>query len=198
MNTHEYQAKEILKRYHIPIPEFEVASKNHDVEHIIKHLKLKEAVIKIQVHAGGRGKAGGVKFAKTPEEILQIAQHLIGMKMVNNQTGPEGVIAHKVMISNPVDIEKEYYLGAIIDREKAEPILIASPEGGMEIEEVAAKHPHKILKLPIELDGSIRGFRLVRLCQFMGWKGERAKDGRSDCKGSCQSLYRYRCLSARN
>lgn len=188
MNTHEYEAKQILKRYHIPIPEFEVASKNHDIEQIIKHLKLKEAVVKIQVHAGGRGKAGGVKFAKTPEEIIQIAQHLIGMKMINNQTGPEGVIAHKVMISNPVDIAKEYYLSAIIDREKAEPILVASPEGGMEIEEVAEKHPHKILKLPIELDGSVRGFRLVRLCQFMGWKGEMAKMGAQIARGVAKAF----------
>ncbi len=188
MNTHEYQAKEILRRYHIPIPEFEVASKIHDVEKIIRHLKLKEAVIKIQVHAGGRGKAGGVKFAKTPEEIFTVAEHLLGMKMVNNQTGPEGVIAHKVMISKPIDIQKEYYLGAIIDRDRAEPILIASPEGGMEIEEVAEKHLHKILKLPIELDGSIRNFRLVRLCKFMGWKGEMAKMGMQMARGVAKAF----------
>jgi succinyl-CoA synthetase beta subunit len=188
MNTHEYQAKQILKRYHIPIPEFEVASKNHDIDAIIKHLKLKEAVIKIQVHAGGRGKAGGVKFAKTPEEIIQVAQHLIGMKMINNQTGPEGVVAHQVLISKPLDIKKEYYLGAVIDRDKGEPILIASPEGGMEIEEVAAKHPDKILKLPIELDGTVRGFRLVRLCKFMGWKGEMAKMGAVIAKGVAKAF----------
>jgi succinyl-CoA synthetase beta subunit len=177
MNIHEHEAKEILKRYHIPIPEFEVATKNHDVDRIIRHMGLKEAVIKIQVHAGGRGKAGGVKFAKTPEEIIKVAEHLLGKKMVNNQTGPEGVIAHRVLISRPIDIKKEYYLGAVIDREKAEPILIASPEGGMEIEEVAHKHPEKILKLPIELDGTLRNFRAVQLCKFMGWKGEMAKTG---------------------
>src|SRR5271169_4811358 len=115
MNIHEHEAKEILKRYHIPIPEFGVATKNHDVDKIIKHLGLKEAVVKIQVHAGGRGKAGGVKFAKTPEEIVKVAASLIGMKMVNNQTGPQGVIAHKVLISRPLDIKKEFYIGAVID-----------------------------------------------------------------------------------
>lgn len=188
MDTHEYQAKEILKRYHIPIPEFGVASKNHDVDVIIKHLKLKEAVVKIQVHAGGRGKAGGVKFAKTPEDIFLVAEHLLGMKMVNNQTGPQGVIAHKVIISKPVDIKKEYYLSAVIDREKAEPILIASPEGGMDIEEVAEKHPEKILKLPIELNGTVRGFNLVRLCNFMGWKGESAKTGAQIAKGVAKAF----------
>ena len=188
MNIHEHEAKEILKRYHIPIPEFGVATKNHDVDKIIKHLGLKEAVIKIQVHDGGRGKAGGVKFAKTPEEIIKVAEQLLGMKMVNNQTGPEGVIAHKVLISKPLDIKKEYYLGAAIDRERAEPILIASREGGVEIEEVAAKHPEKILKLPIELDGTLRGYRVVRLCKFMGWKGEMAKMGAQIAHGVARAF----------
>jgi len=172
MNTHEYQAKEILRDYGIPIPEFGVASKKHEVEHVIRELGLTEAVIKIQVHAGGRGKAGGVKFAKTPEEIFQVATQLIGMKMVNNQTGHDGVIAGKVIISKPIDIKKEYYLGAIIDRERAEPILIASPEGGMEIEEIAVKHPDRILKIPIQLDGSVRPYHLLYLSKFMGWKGK--------------------------
>ncbi len=188
MNTHEYQAKEILLRYGIPIPEFAVATKVSEVEKAIRHLHLKEGVVKIQVHAGGRGKAGGVKFGKTPEEIIRAAEKLIGMKMVNNQTGPEGVIAHQVLITKPVDIKKEYYLGAVIDREKAVPILIASPEGGMEIEEVAAKHPDRILKLPIEFDGSMRGFRLVRLCEFMGWKGEQAKEGAKIARGIAKAF----------
>jgi len=177
MNTHEYQAKQILKRYGVPIPDFGVASNRHEVEKIIRDLNLDEAVIKIQVHAGGRGKAGGVKFAKGHDNILKSATDLLGMKMVNNQTGPQGVIAHQVMISRPVDIAKEFYLGAIIDRTHAEPILIASPEGGMEIEQVAEEHPDKILKLPIRLDGSLKSYQLLRLAHFMGWKGEAAKTG---------------------
>ena len=188
MNTHEYQAKEILKRYNIPIPEFGVASKIHDIDVIIKRLGLKEAVVKIQVHAGGRGKAGGVKFGKTPDEIVKAAEQLLWMKMVNNQTGPAGVTAHQVLISKSLDIKKEYYLGAVIDRENAVPILIASPEGGMEIEEIAAKHPDKILKTPIELDGSIRGFRLVELCKFMGWKAEMAKMGAHIARGVAKAF----------
>jgi succinyl-CoA synthetase beta subunit len=177
MNVHEYQAKKVLEQYGTPIPAFAVASNEAEVLHAIKHLGLKEAVIKIQVHAGGRGKAGGVKFAKSPEEILRVAKSLIGMKLVNNQTGSEGVIAHKILLSKPIDIKKEYYIAALIDRDRAEPILIASREGGMEIEEVAAKHPDKILKTPIELDGRVRSFRKVRLCKFMGWEGELAKEG---------------------
>lgn len=177
MNTHEYQAKEILKKYGMPIPEFGVASTAQEAEQVMQFLGLNEAIVKIQVHAGGRGKAGGVKFAKSKDEALKICKSLIGMKMVNNQTGPQGIIAHKVLITKPVDIEKEYYLGAIIDRENAMPIIIASREGGMDIEEVAAKTPERILKLPIQLNGSVRPYHLIRLANFMGWKGETAKQG---------------------
>ena len=188
MDTHEYQAKEILKRYAIPIPDFGVASNKHEVEKVIKDLHLTEAVVKIQVHAGGRGKAGGVKFAKTPEEILKVATSLIGMKMVNNQTGPQGVVAHKVLISRPLDIKKEYYLGAILDRAHARPILIASPEGGMDIEEVAEKFPEKILTLPIALDGKMHTYQLYRLANFMGWKGETAKIGMKVAAGVAKAF----------
>ena len=177
MNIHEYQAKEILRSYGVTIPPFGVASNALEVEALIEKMNLKEAVLKIQVHAGGRGKAGGVRFAKNPEEIRSLAKHLIGMKMVNNQTGSEGVVAKKILISAPLSIQKEYYLGAAIDRELGLPVLIASKEGGMDIEEVAEKFPEKILKLPIELSGEVRSFRLVRLMNFMEWKGERAKEG---------------------
>ncbi len=169
MNLHEYQAKEILKKFGIPILEFGVASSPKEARQVADRLDLKEAVIKIQVHAGGRGKAGGVRFAKSKEEIVQIASELIGMKMVNQQTGSSGIIAHKVLISKPAEIEKEFYLGALIDREGAAPILIASPEGGMEIEEVALKKPEKILKMPFAFDGKLRPFQLLRLAKFMGW-----------------------------
>ncbi|HSX04112.1 MAG TPA: ADP-forming succinate--CoA ligase subunit beta [Rhabdochlamydiaceae bacterium] len=178
MNTHEYQAKEILKKYGIPIPDFGVASNEKEVRAVIESLKLKEAVIKIQVHAGGRGKAGGVKFAKSPKEIVEIADKLIGMKIVNEQTGPQGIIANKVLITVPAEIKKEYYIGAIIDREKARAVLIASPEGGMDIEEVAAKSPEKILTVPIGLNGQVKSYHLLRLTNFMGWKEDKAKIGK--------------------
>jgi len=160
------------------MPEYGVASNDKEVAAIIEKLKLTEAIVKIQVHAGGRGKAGGVKFAKTPEEIKSVARELIGMKMVNNQTGPQGVVAHQVMLSRPAEIEKEYYVGAIIDRENARPVLIASPEGGMEIEEIAEKTPEKILTLPIGLDGKLKPYHALRFSNFMGWQGEQAKLGR--------------------
>jgi len=188
MNVHEYQAKEVLRKYGIPIPDFGIASNDKEVDQVIKQLDLKEAVVKIQVHAGGRGKAGGVKFAKSPAEIKKVASELIGMKMVNNQTGPAGVVAHQVMISNPVDIEKEYYLGAIIDRDHARAVLIASPEGGMEIEEIAEKTPEKILTVPIQLDGTVRPFHLLRLIEFMGWEKEVGKLGRKFAMGLAKAF----------
>ena len=177
MNIHEYQAKNILKLYGIPIPPFEVAGTFEEVESAIEKLQLDQAVIKIQVQAGGRGKAGGVKFAKSKEEIITLAKQLIGMRMINEQTGPRGIIAKKVLISAPLSIDKEYYLGAFIDRESAQAVLMISKEGGMEIEEVAAKFPEKILQLPITLTGEIKSFHLTRLIGFMGWPGELAKEG---------------------
>ncbi len=177
MNLHEYQAKKILQEYGIPMPAFAVASTVEEARKVAKDLKLEKAVIKIQVHAGGRGKAGGVKFAKSPAEIESYAKSLIGMKMVNRQTGPEGVVAEKVIISVPADITKEYYIGALIDRNRAVPVLIASPEGGVEIEEVAEKTPEKILTMPFSFDGKLRSYQLLRLTKFMGWTGDVAKQG---------------------
>ncbi len=177
MNLHEYQAKKVIKKQAIPVPDFGVASNVEEAKQIADQLDLDEAVIKIQVHAGGRGKAGGVKFAKSRKEIPAIVEELIGMKMVNNQTGPEGVIAHKVLITRPVDIAKEYYVSAVIDREHATPMFIASPEGGMEIEEIAEKNPEKILKMPFGRDGKLKPYQILRFIKFMGWKKETAQKG---------------------
>ena len=108
MNTHEYQAKNVLKKYGVPIPDFWIETNRQEGKAIIENLNLKKAVIKIQVHAGGRGKAGGVKFAKSSDEMIRISTQLIGMKMVNHQTGPEGVVAHHLMISRPIDIKNSF------------------------------------------------------------------------------------------
>ncbi len=177
MDLQEYQAKEVLKGFGISIPEFGVASTAAEAVEVAKRLHLSKAVLKVQIHAGGRGKAGGVKFAKTPEEIKSLAKDMIGMRITNEQTGPAGIVAEKIIISNPIDIAKEFYIGALIDREKAVPILIASPAGGMEIEEIAHSTPEKILKMPFNFDGRLRPYQLVRLAKFMGWTGDIAKQG---------------------
>src|SRR5262245_35447412 len=156
MHIHEYQAKKILLKYGIPTPPFEIASSESEVKAVVDTLGLEEAVLKVQIHAGGRGKAGGVKFAKGKEEIVATAKKLLGMHIVNNQTGPKGVVAEKILIGAPIPIDREYYVAATVDRKGGVPILILSPEGGMEIEEIAEKSPEKIMKVPILLDGRVR------------------------------------------
>ncbi len=177
MNLHEYQAKQVLKAYGIPVPPYCVAKNLAEVRNGIKALGLKEGVVKIQVHAGGRGKAGGVKIGKGEEEICFIAEKLIGMKMVGPQTGKEGVIASSVLISAPVSIKKEYYLSVVIDRALAKPVLIASPFGGMDIEEIAAQSKDKILTLALSPTGRIRAYQALRLAKFMGWEGAQKEQG---------------------
>jgi len=169
MHLHEYQAKRVLKSFGVPIPEFFVASSVEEAKEIVEGNDLKAAVVKVQVHAGGRGKAGGVKIAKSAEEIVKASEELIGMKIVTKQTGPEGMVAHKVLIDRMVDIAEEYYLGAVIDRKRKRAMLVASPEGGMNIEEIAEQKPDRILSIPIRLDGSIRSYHLIKLAKFMGW-----------------------------
>ena len=189
MNLHEYQAKKILRKYGIPIPDFDVVSRAGDCSGVARKLHLDQAVVKIQVHAGGRGKAGGVKFAKNPEEIASVAASLIGMKMVNEQTGSEGVIAKEVLIARSVEIKKEYYLGIVIDRVQATPMLIASLEGGMEIEEVARKCPEKLLKMPISFDGQLHPYQLLGIANFMGWKDkDLAKQGAALAKAIAKAF----------
>lgn len=178
MDIHEYQAKIILQKFGIPIPPFRVASTRDHIQQAIEEMELEQAVLKVQVHAGGRGKAGGVKIAKQKEQIFELAKQLIGMRIINNQTGREGIVANEILISPLVDITRELYLGAIIDRQKGEAMLIASPDGGMEIEQVAEKTPERILKIPIQPQGTIREYQILHICKFMGWKGALAEKGR--------------------
>lgn len=147
MNLHEYQAKELLARYGIKVQRGEITDDPEAASEIFRRLNVSEVVIKAQIHSGGRGKAGGVKFARTPEEAQKATAELIGKKLVTHQTGPLGKVVHKVLIAEALTIEKELYLGIVIDRQKCLPVLMASPEGGMEIEELANKFPEKIIKV---------------------------------------------------
>lgn len=178
MHLHEYQAKIILRQHGIPVPDFVVISNIDEVEDAIKKLGVSQAVVKIQVHAGGRGKAGGVKIATNPQQIREAARKLLGMKIVNSQTGKEGIVARQVLISPLINFQKEYYLGVVIDRPRAQAMLIASPEGGMEIEEIAMKAPDRILMTPIGSDRKFRNYQLIEIAKFMGWEGEVASQGK--------------------
>lgn len=180
MDTHEHQAKAILREFDIPIPEFAVISSLAELPGALEALEIEDqAVLKVQVHAGGRGKAGGVKLARSRDEIASHAEKMLGMKIVNNQTGSQGVVSHTLMVSTLVDVVKEFYLAAVIDRAQAQAILIASPEGGMDIEEVASTSPHKVRTFPIGNDGRIRPHHLLMLTKLMGWTGKTAEQGKA-------------------
>lgn len=169
MHLHEFQAKEELKKAGICVPDFIVASKIEDIRQKLEEKGWEQSVIKVQVHAGGRGKSGGVLFAKNQKEALACAKKLLGMKIINQQTGADGMVAHQILISPAMAIKKEYYLGAVVERKSAKALLITSPEGGMEIEEIAQKYPDKIAYVPIMLDGTLKFYHLIRIAKIMGW-----------------------------
>ncbi|GAB6163196.1 ADP-forming succinate--CoA ligase subunit beta [Desulfothermus naphthae] len=150
MKIHEYQAKEIFKKYNIPVPRGKVAFTKQEILDAANELGNYPVVIKAQVHAGGRGKAGGVKLAKSSEEVSQIAESMLNMVLVTHQTGPEGKVVRKVLVEKGLNIEKEYYMAVVMDRSTEKIVIMASEAGGMDIEEVAEKSPEKIIKVFID------------------------------------------------
>lgn len=174
MKIHEYQAKEIFSRFGVTIPRGKVAETLDDVKKIAKEIGGK-VVVKAQIHAGGRGKGGGVKLADNPEQAGELAKNMLGKPLITHQTGPEGKIVKKVLIEEALPIEKEFYIGMVLDRSKYMPVLMASPFGGMEIEEVAAKHPEALLKVHIDPLCSIQPFQLRKISNFLGLEGDIAK-----------------------
>jgi succinyl-CoA synthetase beta subunit len=150
MKIHEYQAKELFKKYNIPIPEGGVAFSPDEAEKIAVKLGAFPVVVKAQIHAGGRGKGGGVKLANSTEEVAGFAGDIIGMNLVTHQTGPEGKTVSKVLVEQGLNIEKELYLSILPDRATAKIVIMASEAGGMDIEEVAEQTPEKIIKVYID------------------------------------------------
>jgi succinyl-CoA synthetase beta subunit len=149
MKIHEYQAKELFKKYGVPVPEGAVAHHPDEAAAVAKTLVNHPVVVKAQIHAGGRGKGGGVKLAQSADEVQKIAREIIGMTLVTHQTGPEGRLVKKVLVEQGLNIEKELYLSIVPDRASAQIVVMASEAGGMEIEEVAAKTPERIIKVHI-------------------------------------------------
>ncbi|MBK5296666.1 MAG: ADP-forming succinate--CoA ligase subunit beta [Vicinamibacteria bacterium] len=168
MKIHEYQAKTILARYGVPIPKGEVAFNPAEAGEIAKRLGGGAVVVKAQIHAGGRGKAGGVKLAKNAEEAEHIARDMIGMTLKTHQTGPEGRLVSRVFVEEGLGIARELYLALILDRTAARPILMASPDGGMDIEEVAAKTPDRIFKEYISPGAGLVPFQGRKLSFALG------------------------------
>ena len=150
MKIHEYQAKEILRKYNVPVPNGVLVSSKSEAAKAAKKVGTKVVVVKAQIHAGGRGKGGGVKLAKSPAEAEKHAGNIIGMTLVTPQTGAEGRLVKKVLIEEGMAIAKELYMGILVDRETSQVLIMASEAGGMEIEEVAAKTPEKIFKETVD------------------------------------------------
>ncbi|WP_024790052.1 ADP-forming succinate--CoA ligase subunit beta [Lebetimonas sp. JH292] len=176
MNIHEYQAKEIFKKYGVPTPRGGVAFSGPEAKKVAQELGGNLWVVKAQIHAGGRGKAGGVKLAKSLDEVEKLAEEMIGMTLVTHQTGPEGKVVKKVYIEEGADIKAEYYLGMVLDRALEMPVMMASTEGGMEIEEVAAKTPEKIVKVSIDPTIGFQGFHARKLAFGLGLNKEEQKE----------------------
>jgi succinyl-CoA synthetase beta subunit len=172
MKIHEYQGKELLKRFGVAVPRGIVARTPEEAERAARELATGVVVVKSQIHAGGRGKGGGVKLAKSPEEARSIAQQMIGMKLVTHQTGPEGREVRTLLIEEGLPIDKEFYLGVILDRATGRPVFMASAAGGMDIEEVAAKTPEKILKETIDPGVGFRSFQARKLAFGLGLPSE--------------------------
>jgi succinyl-CoA synthetase beta subunit len=175
MNIHEYQAKEIFKKYGVPTPRGIVANTVEEAVKNAEELGGPIWVVKAQIHAGGRGLGGGVKLAKSIDEVRKYANEILGMQLVTHQTGPEGKLVQKVYIEDGADIQSEYYVSVVLDRAKEQPIIMASTEGGMDIETVAEKTPEKIVTVAVDPAIGIQGFHMRELAFGLGLTKEEQK-----------------------
>ena len=186
MKIHEYQAKAILARYGVTTPKGEVAFSKEEAREAAQRLKSNICVVKSQIHAGGRGKAGGVKLARSADEAAEIASHMLGMKLVTHQTGPQGRIVKRLLIEEGLDIKRELYLGLLVDRAEGKVIFMASAAGGMEIEEVAKDNPSAILREVIQPVVGLQPYQARKIAFGMDLPGEVA----SNATPFLQALYR--------
>jgi succinyl-CoA synthetase beta subunit len=177
MKIHEYQAKAVLAKHGVPVPRGEVAFTPEEVHDIAKRLGGPISVVKAQIHAGGRGKAGGVKLAKSGAEAETIARELLGKTLVTYQTGPDGQKVSRLLVEEGLAIDRELYLGLVLDRSSKRIVLMVSNEGGVEIEEVAEKHPEKLHKIFISPAVGLQPFEAQRLAFALGLKGDSLKKG---------------------
>ena len=171
MKIHEYQAKAILARHGVPVPKGEVITSAAEAAEAAKRLGGGTVVVKAQIHAGGRGKGGGVKVVKGPDEAASAASKMIGMRLVTYQTGPSGQVVQRVLVEQGLKIKRELYLGLVIDRSSERPVLMVSPEGGVEIEKVAAETPERIFKEYIHPGVGLGGYQTRKLAFALGLEG---------------------------
>ncbi len=199
MNIHEYQAKELLAQFGLNIPRGKLAYTPTEAEWAARRLGCGKdgqvAVVKAQVHSGGRGKAGGVKLVKSPEEAKAVAEKMLGMTLVTNQTGPQGKKVNKLLIAEGCDIEKEFYFAMVVNRDTASIGIMASTEGGMDIEEVAEKHPEKITTADIDPTVGLQDFTVRKLSLALGFGlgTPLSKDFAKILKGLYEAFVKFDC-----
>ncbi len=175
MNLHEHQAKALFRQFHIPVPEGDAAFSPDEAIEIARRLGGDRWIVKAQVHAGGRGKAGGVKIVEGEQQLRETVEAFLGSRLVTHQTGPEGLPVSRVLIETLSEIDREYYLGALIDRASRRIVFMASAEGGMDIEEVAARTPEKILKVTVNPVTGLMPFQIRQFGFGLGLSGDRIK-----------------------
>ncbi|MFC1581684.1 ATP-grasp domain-containing protein, partial [Candidatus Neomarinimicrobiota bacterium] len=175
MKIHEYQGKQIFKDFGVPIPSGSPAFNVDEVLKIYDHLNVKTVVVKAQIHAGGRGKGGGVKLAHSREEAKKLAQDILGMTLVTHQTGPDGKEVQRLLIETGINIEKEFYAGIVLDRESGKYAFMVSIEGGVEIEKIAQESPEKIIKIWIDPGVGLKSFQLRQLSFGLELSGGQVK-----------------------
>jgi succinyl-CoA synthetase beta subunit len=176
MKIHEYQGKEILRKYNVPVPRGKVAFTVDEAVNAAKELGTNVVVVKAQIHAGGRGKGGGVKIAKSLSEVKEHAENILGMNLITHQTGPEGKEVKKLLIEEGMDIARELYLGIVLDRSVSQLVIMASTEGGVEIEKVAAETPESILKVWVDPSIGLGTFQATQLAFGLGLEGNQIKN----------------------
>jgi succinyl-CoA synthetase beta subunit len=176
MNIHEYQAKSLLRTFGVSVPQGGIAFTSQEAKEVAETLKGPVWVVKAQIHAGGRGKGGGVKIAKSADEVHLFADQILGMTLVTHQTGSQGKVVKKVYIEEGCSIAQEFYLSLLIDRATSRLTFLASTEGGMEIEEVAKTHPEKIIRVSLDPAVGFQSFHGRKLAYGLGFKGDQVKD----------------------
>jgi succinyl-CoA synthetase beta subunit len=177
MKIHEYQGKEILKKYGVAVPKGDAVMTIDDAVKVAEKIGGSVWVVKAQIHAGGRGKGGGVKLARSLEEVRDYAGEILGMRLVTHQTGPEGRLVSRLLIEQGINIAKEMYVGITLDRKRSQNVVMVSSEGGVEIEKVAAETPGKILKEYIDPTIGFRKYQAQKLCFALGLSGDALKNG---------------------
>jgi succinyl-CoA synthetase beta subunit len=200
MNIHEYQAKELLQKFDVATTRARVASTLDDAEQIVRELGDVDVVVKAQIHAGGRGKGtfkngfkGGVQVRKTPAEVREVAAKMLGQILVTHQTGPSGRKVNKVLVAESADISREIYFAVLLDRATAAPVIVASTEGGVEIEAVAAKSPEKIIREPIDPLAGLQPFQTRTLAKQLGFESSQLKSASKLFEGLYRTFVAYDC-----